>query len=118
VSLLAVSKESTPVAASVSVKTVAADEFAVSGELSFATAALAHAAGCALLKRGAAPEIRVDCSAIDGADSAGLAVLLDWLATASRNGVTLRFLALPVPLQQLARIGGVSELLGVNSTSP
>jgi ABC-type transporter Mla MlaB component len=46
------------------------------------------------------------------------AVLLDWLATASRNGVTLRFLALPVPLQQLARIGGVSELLGVNSTSP
>jgi phospholipid transport system transporter-binding protein len=113
-----VSKETMSVAGSVSIKSVAADEFAVCGELSFATAASAHAAGCALLKRGAAPEIRIDCSAIEDADSAGLAVLLDWVATASRNGVTLRFLALPVPLQQLARIGGVSELLGVNATSP
>ncbi|NDE01462.1 MAG: STAS domain-containing protein [Gammaproteobacteria bacterium] len=107
-----------PVATPVSVKSVAADEFAVSGELSFATAALAHAAGCALLQCGAAPEIRVDCSAIDGADSAGLAVLLDWLAIASGRGVSLRFISLPLPLQQLARIGGVSELLGVNATSP
>lgn len=107
-----------PAAVSVNIKSVAADEFAVSGELSFATAASAHAAGCALLQRGAAPEIRVDCSAIDGADSAGLAVLLDWLAIASRHGVTLRFLALPLPLQQLARIGGVSELLGVKGISP
>ena len=48
---------------------------------------------------------------------AGLAVLLDWLAVASRRGATLQFVALPLPLQQLARIGGVSELLGLKAES-
>ena len=37
---------------SVSVESVATNEFAVRGELSFVTAARAHAAGCALLQRG------------------------------------------------------------------
>jgi phospholipid transport system transporter-binding protein len=104
-----------PADVAVSVESVAADEFAVRGELSFVTAARAHAAGCALLQRGVGSEMRIDCSGIETADSAGLAVLLDWLAVASRRGLPLRFLALPLPLQQLARIGGVSELLGVNA---
>jgi hypothetical protein len=42
-------------------------------------------------------------------------VLLDWLAVASRRGMQLQFVALPLPLRQLAHIGGVSELLGVNA---
>lgn len=107
----------TPAAGSVSVESVADDEFAVRGEFSFATAAAVHAAGYALLQRSAAAHIRIDCAAISEADSAGLAVLLDWMAMASRRGVTLSFVALPVPLQQLARIGGVSELLGVDGRS-
>jgi phospholipid transport system transporter-binding protein len=59
--------------------------------------------------------MRIDCAGIEVADSAGLAVLLDWLAVASRRGMQLQFVALPLPLRQLAHIGGVSELLGVNA---
>jgi len=104
-----------PAESSVSVERVAADQFAVRGELSFATAALAHAAGCALLQGSTVAQVRIDCAAITDADSAGLAVLLDWVAMASRRGLTLSFLGLPLPLQQLARIGGVSELLGLET---
>ena len=104
-----------PADAVVSVESVATNEFAVCGELSFVTAARAHAAGCALLQRGTGSEMRIDCAGIESADSAGLAVLLDWLAVASRRGMPLQFVALPLPLRQLAHIGGVSELLGVNA---
>jgi len=101
--------------AAVTVESSGVDQIVVRGELSFATAAEAHAAGCALLQRDSVKDMRVDCAGIVTSDSAGLAVLLDWLAVASRRGATLQFVALPLPLQQLARIGGVSELLGLKS---
>ena len=101
----------------VTVESSGVDQLVVRGELSFATAAEAHAAGCALLQRGSLTEMRVDCAGIVAADSAGLAVLLDWLAVASRRGPTQPGGAVARPLQQLARIGGVSELLGLKAES-
>jgi phospholipid transport system transporter-binding protein len=45
------------------------------------------------------------------ADSAGLAVLLDWLSAAKRAGRSLRYAHLPEDLVALARISEVDELL-------
>ena len=83
----------------------------LAGELGFATAAAAHAAGVGAVAAAPAGTLRVDCSGLAGTDSAGLAVLLEWCAVARGRGVTLQFEALPETLQRLARISEVETLL-------
>lgn len=80
------------------------------GALTFATARRARKQGLLALAR-AGTGLTIDCSAISHADSAGLAVLLDWLAQAKRSGRTLRLHQLPQGLLALARISAVDELL-------
>lgn len=81
------------------------------GALTFATARAARATGVAALAAAAAGPLTIDCSAVSPADSAGLAVLLDWLAVARGAGRSLRYVNLPQDLKALARIGEVEELL-------
>lgn len=52
-------------------------------------------------------EVRVDLSGLTDADSAGLAVLLQWIREAHRDERVVRFEHLPKRLRDLARIGGV-----------
>lgn len=85
--------------------------FAVRGELDFTTAREAHAAGVAVLGASAANAWLVDCSGVARANSAGLAVLLDWLAHAHRAGKGLRYENLPADLIAIAGISEVQELL-------
>jgi phospholipid transport system transporter-binding protein len=79
------------------------------GPLTFATARGASAQGEALLTGAAAGEI--DCSGISAADSAGLAVLIDWLGVAKRTKRRLRYTHLPQGLTSLATISEIAELL-------
>jgi phospholipid transport system transporter-binding protein len=81
------------------------------GALTFATARAARATGLAALSAAANGLVEIDCGAVNPADSAGLAVLLDWLALARGAGRNLRYVNLPQDLQALARIGEVEELL-------
>jgi phospholipid transport system transporter-binding protein len=85
--------------------------FAASGPLTFATARLAREFGLAAFGAAGSRPIQVDCSGITSSDSAGLAVLLDWLAIAKRSGRALQFGSLPQQVQALARISDVLELL-------
>jgi phospholipid transport system transporter-binding protein len=80
------------------------------GALTFATARAARATGIAALSAAAGP-VEIDCGAVNSADSAGLAVLLDWLAGARGTGRNLRYVKLPQDLTALARISEVEELL-------
>jgi phospholipid transport system transporter-binding protein len=80
------------------------------GPLTFATARGAGASGEAALAEG--PSAReIDCSGVTSADSAGLAVLIDWLGVAKRTGRRLRYTQLPEGLTALARISELAELL-------
>jgi phospholipid transport system transporter-binding protein len=83
----------------------------VTGELSFATAREARQIGLLVLDSSRAERIVIDCAAVTRADSAGLAVLLDWLAWGRRKsrGVTLE--NLPASLVAIARISEVDGLL-------
>jgi len=82
------------------------------GPLTFATARAARLAGIAVLAAAPSqPALVMDCSGVDGADSAGLAVLLDWLATAKASGHSLRYVGLPQGFAALARISEVEALL-------
>ena len=83
---------------------------AVRGALTFATARRARTLGLNA-QRAAAKSFVIDCGEIRQADSAGLAVLLDWLAEARRAGKALHFERLPDDLLRLARISSVDGML-------
>jgi phospholipid transport system transporter-binding protein len=85
--------------------------FVVAGELTFATARAAREAGIVALESSRAERIVVDCAGVTRADSAGLAVLLDWLAWGRRKSRAVSLTNLPESLVAIARISEVDELL-------
>jgi phospholipid transport system transporter-binding protein len=85
--------------------------FAARGALNFANARRARSEGLHALRTSSARDLEVDCSGIAHSDSAGLAVLLDWMAIMKREGRPLCFANLPAGLLAVARISGVEEML-------
>jgi phospholipid transport system transporter-binding protein len=86
--------------------------FAAEGPLTFATARRARELGELTVERAAAgAALEIACAGISASDSAGLAVLLDWLGAARRAGRTLRYTQLPPGVTALARISQVEGLL-------
>jgi phospholipid transport system transporter-binding protein len=83
----------------------------VSGDLTFATARDARQAGVLVLESSRAQSIVIDCSGVTRADSAGLAVLLDWLAWGRRKSRALSLQNLPASLVAIARISELDGLL-------
>ncbi len=53
----------------------------------------------------------IDLAGVTTSDSAGLALLIEWLSVAKGANRTLRFENIPSQLQQLARLSEVEELL-------
>lgn len=99
-------------AAAFSLSAGADGRLAAVGPLTFATARQARLTGLALLAAPDAPQrLEIDCAGLGVTDSAGLAVMLDWLAAAKRAGRSLHFLGLPQDLAALARISDVEQLL-------
>jgi phospholipid transport system transporter-binding protein len=90
----------------------------VRGALTFATARNARAAGRRVIEMSGDCALEMDCSGVTESDSAGLAVLLDWLALAKRHGRRLSFKALPAPIAAVARLSNVEGLLGQGLTPP
>jgi phospholipid transport system transporter-binding protein len=83
----------------------------VRGSLTFATARSARAQGLERFRQCGARSCEVDCSGIARSDSAGLSVLIDWLALAKGDGRSLRYVNLPEELVAVAKISEVEELL-------
>ena len=86
------------------------DTVAVSGTLSFATAAAALAALDAAVA-GTEDCRHLDLSALDGCDSAGLACVLAVLAGASGRGQSVRVRHAPSGLLALAQVCGVASMV-------
>jgi phospholipid transport system transporter-binding protein len=81
------------------------------GALTFATARRAHQLGAQLLTAAGGAALEIDCAGVTASDSAGLAVLIDWLGTAKHAGRSLRYSHLPAGMSALAGISDVKELL-------
>lgn len=80
-----------------------------SGTMSFESAARALTAGLALIPHG--KPCTVDLSRVKEADSAGLAVLVEWLATARKRGTQVRYEGIPAQILAVARISDLEDLL-------
>jgi phospholipid transport system transporter-binding protein len=81
------------------------------GPLIFASARRACALGAQALAQASDGKLEIDCSGVTVSDSAGLAVLLEWLTMAKRAGRSLRYTRLPEGLTALARISDLQQLL-------
>ncbi len=83
------------------------------GELSFATvpAVLEASANGIADNR----EILVDLKGVTRADSAGLALLVEWLRESERTGNVITFTNVPDQLLAIARLCGLDEILSFQS---
>lgn len=91
-----------------------AGRYALAGELSFESVGLALRETKAWF---AAPaQVVFDLDGITKADSAGLALLLEWLRQAGQNGVELHYVNLPPQLLAMARVAGVDGILSIDPT--
>ena len=79
------------------------------GAMSYASAAQALRTGLDLIPHGGA--CTVDLSKVTEADSAGLAVLVEWLSAARARGTTVVYQNVPAQILAIARISGLEELL-------
>lgn len=86
--------------------------FALAGELSFASAGIALKKTARMFA--ARDEVVFDLAGIVRADSAGLALLLEWQRRAKEAGIKLRYVNLPPQLQAIARVVGVDDILSID----
>jgi phospholipid transport system transporter-binding protein len=82
---------------------------AASGELDFATATAALGSGLDLLAAG--EDWTIDLSGVTAGDSAGLAVLIEWLSAVRARGARLRYVGVPAQILAIARISDLEDLL-------
>jgi phospholipid transport system transporter-binding protein len=92
-----------------SIGRVAEGRLEASGELGYASAAQALNAGLALIPHGG--RCTIDLSRVTAADSAGLGVLVEWLATAKARGSEIRYECIPAQILAVARISDLESLL-------
>jgi phospholipid transport system transporter-binding protein len=79
------------------------------GAICYDSAAQALVTGLALIPHG--QPCTIDLSQVTEADSAGLAVLVEWLATARKRKSSIHYEGIPAQILAVARISDLDELL-------
>jgi len=81
----------------------------IHGELSFASVPALWRECRAQCAAGNA--IDIDLGQVQRSDSAGLALLVEWLREAQRSGANLRFFNIPAQMLEMARASGLEQIL-------
>jgi len=95
--------------AAFSITRTAPDRLEAKGAMSFESANSALGAGLALLSQG--ENCTIDLAQVTEADSAGLAVLVEWLAAARGCGAGIHYANIPAQILAVARISDIDGLL-------
>lgn len=83
--------------------------FHVEGEMTFATANELLRQSVSYFQK--PQDLEIDLSQVTAADSAGLALLLEWKARAVEDGVQVSVVGLPEAMQSIAHLCRIEELL-------
>jgi len=83
--------------------------FRLVGELSFDTVPNLVERGEELFD--GSPVLCIDLSGVDRADSAGLALLIEWTRSAREEGKQIRFVNIPAQMRDIARVSGLDNVL-------
>jgi phospholipid transport system transporter-binding protein len=81
----------------------------ITGEMGFATVAQLHAHARKLLE--GEGELVIDLAAVDRADSAGLALLVEWTRLARGLDRPIRFVNMPEQMREIAAVSGLLPVL-------
>jgi len=91
--------------------------FLLSGELSFASVPALLRESQRLLSQQVdavgANAVTIDLRGVSRTDSAGLALLVEWMRSFRAQGVTISFLNMPVQMLALARLSGLEGVLSL-----
>lgn len=90
-------------------KELGTGRFAVTGAMSFDTADRILDSSRRLF--GDYSDLEVDLSQVNDADSAGLALLLEWKAQANKHGGSINFVGIPKSLLAIAQTTEVGDLI-------
>jgi phospholipid transport system transporter-binding protein len=86
------------------------DFFAVSGELNFTTVVNLWKESLPLLAK--APQLNFDFTEVTSSNSAGLALVLEWMKYAKQYSKPIRFNNIPKQLHSIITIAGLARMLG------
>jgi phospholipid transport system transporter-binding protein len=81
----------------------------VVGDLSFATVPALR--GRLDINSADRSRISIDLAGVTRSDSAGLALLIEWLRESERQGKTITFLNMPAQMRSIARVCGLAGIL-------
>lgn len=84
-----------------------AGRFAIDGDLTFATIDKQTLKSFSFLK--VAKEVTIDLSRVSCTDSAGLALMIEWIKYARHNRTRLSFKNIPEQLMNLAKLSGFDQ---------
>lgn len=85
-------------------------QFTVEGELSkFTVPSIMNRADS--MMQGAAQNILIDLQGVTRTDSAGLALLLEWMSIAKEKGLQIHFRNLPAQLSKIAEVSDLEDIL-------
>ncbi|MEA3638789.1 MAG: STAS domain-containing protein [Lamprobacter sp.] len=96
-------------------------QFALQGSLSLSSIPALARQGGRMLKAMRAEHPRepvvvvIDLSGVNRSSSAGVALLLDWVEQAVRDGISLRFQHWPEAMVRIATFSNVEDLLGIEA---
>ncbi len=93
----------------VDISAVAQGRYLVSGPLQFQTVAEARKRGLRLLF--AHPDLVLDLAGVTRADSAGLALLIEWMREGRNRGIRVHFENIPNQLLAIARASQLDKFL-------
>ena len=95
--------------------------YALSGPLILSTIPALARQGRQLLRalrpqrEGESVSIEIDLGDVERSSSAGIALLLDWVDQAGRDGIALQFRRWPEALVRIAVFSNVEDLLGIEA---
>lgn len=84
-----------------------AGNFIIDGDLTFSTIDRQTVKSFAFLKK--AKHVTIDLSRVSSTDSAGLALMIEWIKYARDHKIQLRFKNIPEQLLNLARLSGFDK---------
>ncbi len=91
--------------------------FLLSGELSFASVAgVLRESEPLLVSRNGGDVITIDLQGVGRSDSAGIALLVEWLRNAKSQNSDITFLNIPSQMLALTRLSGLEAVLGLSKT--
>ena len=85
----------------------------IQGVLDYRSGPLLRKQGQELIHSSKADNLEVNCAAVEKSSSVGLALLLAFMRDAEQGGKTVKLTHLPLDMQKIAEVCGLTEILNI-----